>query len=346
LSGFPHLLEEAKKEVIAGDPVSKLKWILSKTMGSPIAFESRRAELRLLGMPATDEDVFNSFLSILQPGTGLLWRFLSLGRISLLLGDNLFVHGALHDHNIGWLPPSYDYCSSIESDNTNNNITTETEGEGEIGTVVDDPLEWDEKINRFVVAEMDDYSRRSFDHLISATRETLGLANPNNPSNPKDDSNPNSCALQEFLWETKGGYDHKQPGSRLIQYGMGGLPGPQRRRNRTVVYSSYIERSTLKPLLTGRGVTEWLKKRKIKRIIVGHQVSYLLLSLLLSLSLLLFSFFSSLFSSFNIIVIIVIRFSLMEIVPGSSNQQWIPRESEGFRRSVRITLIPRTLFGH
>jgi hypothetical protein len=88
-----------------------------------------------------------------------------------------------------------------------------------------------------------------------------------NGSDPPKNKRVSHSELSSFLWELVGGYSHKQPGSRLVQYGMGGLP--QRKRNKTVIYSSYL--SSGKPFYPPVTVPSWLKKKGISRIIVGHQ---------------------------------------------------------------------------
>lgn len=73
-------------------------------MGAPQAFEFRRRELeQLQGHPASDEEVSNSFLDMIRPSPkpGLLLQYLQQAQVALLLGDTLFLHGALHDYNRG-----------------------------------------------------------------------------------------------------------------------------------------------------------------------------------------------------------------------------------------------------
>jgi hypothetical protein len=110
LHAHPDFMKEAAKHVVRGDKVSKLKWILSKTMGSPIAFDSRQSELQELGLPHDDDSVLKSFLDLVSPPSsnssspfdgGLLWKYLQYGQIALRFGDTLFIHGGLHEHTIG-----------------------------------------------------------------------------------------------------------------------------------------------------------------------------------------------------------------------------------------------------
>lgn len=130
-------------------------------MGSPLAFEYRRKELQSLGFPYSDQDVTNSFISIITPTNntantntnnhistrssststsnfsttsssimsssiptttsptsssssissiscfqGVLVEYLLEGEIVVILGDTLYVHGAILPSNMGWLPPT------------------------------------------------------------------------------------------------------------------------------------------------------------------------------------------------------------------------------------------------
>jgi hypothetical protein len=36
-------------------------------------------------------------------GRGWMFRYLQLARVAVILGDTLFVHGAVHDYNMGWV---------------------------------------------------------------------------------------------------------------------------------------------------------------------------------------------------------------------------------------------------
>jgi hypothetical protein len=69
------------------------------------------------------------------------------------------------------------------------------------------------------------------------------------------------------LWEIGGGYDHPQPGSRLLQYGMGWMAS--KKRNPSAIYASYLQGGTPLPMHTTAAT--WLLKSGIKRLIVGHQ---------------------------------------------------------------------------
>jgi hypothetical protein len=115
--------------------VDRLKWILKSTMGSPGAFEYRRQELALEGKPHEDMDIVNSYLEWVQPNSGELFRFMAHGKIALIIGDTLYVHGALKPSNIGWVPPK--------------------RGENPAGKVVENLRKWVDEINGFLDDEVD-----------------------------------------------------------------------------------------------------------------------------------------------------------------------------------------------
>mmetsp|Transcript_38870 Transcript_38870/g.77766 ORF Transcript_38870/g.77766 Transcript_38870/m.77766 type:complete len:451 (-) Transcript_38870:234-1586(-) len=84
----------------------RLRYLLKHTLGCPQTFELRRQELRLLD-PAqpelTDDQLVDSFLSDVLPG-GILRRYTELADIVAVVGNTVFVHGALHRDNIAVVP--------------------------------------------------------------------------------------------------------------------------------------------------------------------------------------------------------------------------------------------------
>ena len=86
------------------DKIAKLKWILKSTMGAPFAFECRREELKELGMPSEDEDVYQSFVNFIYPGMGgELLEYLSYGKMSVIIEDTIYVHGGLTKVGLGYI---------------------------------------------------------------------------------------------------------------------------------------------------------------------------------------------------------------------------------------------------
>ncbi len=82
-------------------------------MGAPIAYECRREELATMyttdTVRITPLEPWESFLGSTDPTQGLLTRYLELGQVAAVIGDVLFVHGAVHEHNMGYAFSFYDW---------------------------------------------------------------------------------------------------------------------------------------------------------------------------------------------------------------------------------------------
>lgn len=68
-------------------------------------------------------------------------------------------------------------------------------------------------------------------------------------------------------WSTRGGYLSPHPGSGLVQYGMGSLPGKV--RNLTVIYDNFLNDGSPEP--PDEAVLSFLMKSGVKRVVTGHQ---------------------------------------------------------------------------
>jgi hypothetical protein len=90
-----------------------LKWMLEKTMGcgssnnKPSTFEYRRVELGILeGKSAgsiTDEMVTQSFIDSVS-SDGIMTRYLKQSQLGAIIGDTLYIHGAVTIDNMGYVP--------------------------------------------------------------------------------------------------------------------------------------------------------------------------------------------------------------------------------------------------
>jgi hypothetical protein len=98
----------------------QLRWILRHTMGSPNAFELRRRELQLMGDGASsggdvsDADVVASFRDSVG-SNGLLREYIGHGRLALILGNTLFVHGAVCERSAGFVPGDGDPAENVDA---------------------------------------------------------------------------------------------------------------------------------------------------------------------------------------------------------------------------------------
>lgn len=85
----------------ATDKLLKLKFLLSKTMGAPTAFEDFKKELNL----ATDAQAYDRYIALVKQG-GLLATYLQKAQLVYVdkATKSLFVHGALLPENLGVIP--------------------------------------------------------------------------------------------------------------------------------------------------------------------------------------------------------------------------------------------------
>ena len=103
----PSLEQHLQGRGLADTRVNRLKWMLEHTMGSPGAFEFRRRELSVLqgvsGDSVSDQDVTRSYEASVRQG-GAVADYLEHAQIAALVGDTLFVHGAVAERAAGFVP--------------------------------------------------------------------------------------------------------------------------------------------------------------------------------------------------------------------------------------------------
>ena len=85
---------------------SALQWLLEKTFGARTALQTRREELELLGCPCDDAAVFHSFRELVDPDAAHPWQlwYLRAAHVMILIGDCLFVHGAVRSRGLLLVP--------------------------------------------------------------------------------------------------------------------------------------------------------------------------------------------------------------------------------------------------
>lgn len=98
-----------------------LKWMLTETMGcgsfhrKPTTFEYRRQELATHSKTPleaiSDEAVTQSFIDAVAP-EGLVTNYLQHTQIGKIIGDTLFIHGAVTPENRGYVPGKTGRCSN------------------------------------------------------------------------------------------------------------------------------------------------------------------------------------------------------------------------------------------
>jgi len=116
-------------------PGQRLRWILTKTMGSPDAFELRREELAVHQATSldqvSDEAVVASFLAEVQEG-GAFLNMLASSDVIRRIGNTIFVHGYIGASNWGHVPDDSKHY--------------------------DDISEWSEALNRWYHAEIQSWT--------------------------------------------------------------------------------------------------------------------------------------------------------------------------------------------
>ena len=213
---------------------ARLKWILAHTMGSGRTFELRREELarkkkekpsRGIGndddehvddadannhndadvaVTVSDEEVVSSFIESLGTN-GLLRQYLYAGKLGVIVGDTLFIHGGLSPKVMGWLPA----CESESKAGPHGD-------DGGVGIDTRGALEpnahlWIARLNAFCTREMHAWFH-AHDH---------------------------GAIMSGDAWAMQGGYDGDRfPGSNVLQYGMGWVPSGA--RNPTLVYRDWM----------------------------------------------------------------------------------------------------------
>ena len=233
--------------LVSDVPAERLKWILRKTMGSPDAFEFRRNELKeeqefvarykgknldngsAINYHVSDEEVVESYRNSCHPTHGVMGEYLSEGRLCLIIGGAMFMHGSLP------ITPEalsqYENASNERTDIDANKrfwawfldyATPFARNEMPAST-----SEWANGLNAFAKRQDDAWKRN-----ITFSETSTSLAERNN-------------AKKEF-WSTGGGYQKGDNESdlavefgSLCQYGMGWLP--DRSKNPTVVYNSWMQ---------------------------------------------------------------------------------------------------------
>ena len=211
---------------------NRLRYMLADNMGSPKAFELRRAELAELAAHAdtldavpplatggeleavSDEMVLESYLSSVLRPDGLMREYLQHAKIAVRLGSALFVHGGIHPNALGAVPGRAHRLTDID--------------------------EWIRALNEFAAAE------------VAAFCEDADSGRAPSWRGASD----------------RGGFGFfDRPGGRLLSYGM--ATQPDLTTSPTVVYSSYLRNGH--PTPPDAQVTARLAASGIHALVVGHQ---------------------------------------------------------------------------
>jgi hypothetical protein len=234
-------------------PAERLRWILSKTMGAPTAFDLRKNELQLERDTVdchkgiiTDEDVVRSYLRSCMPGSGEMGQYLSHANVALLMGGILFIHGALPIVQ-STLAAYQEYKNldhkALPSDNRKvmrEKFWSKFFSIATPWTLSTNSIESNSKMDQLQswVNLLNDFSKGQVNMWLDYFKPIYSAQSPPNLEPP---------------WSRDGGYFFNQkdranmhPGQiysnyqfgSIMQYGMGWLP--DKSKNPTVVYSSWF----------------------------------------------------------------------------------------------------------
>jgi len=110
-----HLEETLKTKNVktlqqANTGLNYLRWMLTHTMNMPGSFENRRKELAFLNEKSisqiSDIEVYNSFYNSVQEN-GFMREYIKQTQLAAIIGDRIFVHGGITEHNMGKIPKGY-----------------------------------------------------------------------------------------------------------------------------------------------------------------------------------------------------------------------------------------------
>ena len=194
--------------------VNKLKWMLDHTLGCPTTFEFRRQEIRILkqiygqypidyesdidvyatviddleidsSIIVTDEQVVESFEHEINCEMGSLWQYLKHSNIAAIVGNTIFVHGAIDALTMKYVPlldskfelPT-EVPMSISTLSQSSNESTINDG-----TMIENVNEWVESLNSYLQQGLKDFrSRPNWNPERSSRGGDALLAIQNRPS--------------------------------------------------------------------------------------------------------------------------------------------------------------------
>jgi len=225
----------------------RMRWMLHHTMGSAETFELRRQELTRERGPAgakrapagpTDEEVVDSFLQSVD-ACGAMREFIKLGQIGAVLGDCLFVHGAVSEGCMGKVPPA---CGTVPARDKSGGHFTDAPG-GLVG--------WIAALNAFAAAEV-----------------TSWLAFP------KGDP---ACArpwAEEGGYGGRGGEGLVQYGMGAIpaepeRAAETGKRVSKTLYNPTVIYATWFDHG--QPAFPPKRVVDYIREAGVTTVLTGHQ---------------------------------------------------------------------------
>lgn len=119
---------------------------------------------------------------------------------------------------------------------------------------------WEDAVNNWALAEVEDYILNSDSYCATAL-----AANQNTPA--VEQAIKDGKAIEPTNWAATVGYTHNEPGSRLMHYGLGN--NADKSINKTVVYANYLVNGN--PVQPQADVMADVKAAGYSKMVVGHQ---------------------------------------------------------------------------
>lgn len=223
--------------------VNRLKYMLEHTLGCTETFEFRREELSILSqcslVDVSDETVLKSFLDEVILPEGTMRLYLELADVVVVIGNTIFVHGAVDEHTMRFVP----------RDDSKFELPTRRPKPAKM---CNDARQWAESLNSFFKRGLEDFRQRpdwNADRTSRGGEAVLALH------------------LSSCMW-----------GRSVIGnfYGDGGVITHKnaRKKHRKVwkeCWKHPLRFEALSSDPTNYRLAAWLKKNGIRRVMVGHR---------------------------------------------------------------------------
>lgn len=233
----------------ANTRVERLKYMLLHTLGCSDTFEFRREELSILRgvnkneseISITDDDVVESFLHEVEHPDGSLRQYLDNANVVAVVGNTLFVHGAVDAHTMKFVPK---HDSRFEN----------PAQRPPPGKMCDSLREWVDALNEYLHQGLKDYIQRPLWDEGRTTRGGESLMALQNRPAMWGRSIVSNCYGDGGCITTDSAAEHRNNPKRL-----------EAQQNDPLAF----EKVSSDPM--DAKVAGWLLKNGIRRVVVGHK---------------------------------------------------------------------------
>ena len=235
--------------------VNRLKYMLEHTLGCPDTFEFRRQELAILraageahatenssNIEITDEEVLENFLyEVEHPTEGSLRQYLEHANVIAVVGNTMFVHGAVDSETAKFVPQFDTKFENPASKSPPHKIC-------------DSVSEWVQLMNEYLKSGLRDYEQRPLWDTYRTTRGGESLMALQNRPAMWGRSIVSNCYGDGGVITTDSAAEHRNDPQRLEQAKTNPL---------------MFEKVSSDPM--DPTVANWLLENGIHRVVVGHK---------------------------------------------------------------------------